>query len=155
MGSLALAPDGKVYPATIKQEAFAHAYVETGNASEAYRRAYDAENMSADCLHVQACELLQNSKVSVIVNSLKEELRRNSAVTIDSLSKQLESARLQAEELSNPSAQVSAITMVAKLHGLLVDKKQEVSQSRLDMLSDEELDRLIEATADKGAQSDK
>ena len=35
----------KEYKLTIKQEAFARAYVETGNASEAYRRAYNAENM--------------------------------------------------------------------------------------------------------------
>ena len=31
---------------TPKQEAFVLAYIETGNASEAYRRAYNAENMS-------------------------------------------------------------------------------------------------------------
>ena len=30
---------------TPKQEAFCLAYMETGNASEAYRRAYDADNM--------------------------------------------------------------------------------------------------------------
>ena len=35
----------KEYKLTIKQEAFARAYVETGNASEAYSRAYNAENM--------------------------------------------------------------------------------------------------------------
>ena len=31
---------------TIKQNAFAMAYIETGNASEAYRRSYDAGNMA-------------------------------------------------------------------------------------------------------------
>jgi phage terminase small subunit len=32
---------------TIKQHAFAMAYIDTGNASEAYRRSYDADNMAA------------------------------------------------------------------------------------------------------------
>ena len=32
-------------PLTEKQEAFCRAFVETGNASEAYRRSYDAKNM--------------------------------------------------------------------------------------------------------------
>ena len=31
---------------TIKKNAFAMAYIETGNASEAYRRSYDAGNMA-------------------------------------------------------------------------------------------------------------
>ena len=47
---------------TIKQEAFARAYVETGNASEAYRRAYNAENMKQESIAVRACELLAHIK---------------------------------------------------------------------------------------------
>ena len=39
---------------TAKQEAFARAYVETGNASEAYRRAYNAENMKQESIAVRA-----------------------------------------------------------------------------------------------------
>lgn len=41
---------------TIKQEAFARAYVETGNASEAYRRAYDAARMKPEVIAVKASE---------------------------------------------------------------------------------------------------
>ncbi|MGU9998175.1 terminase small subunit, partial [Bordetella avium] len=36
---------------TPKQEAFALAYVETGNASEAYRRAYSAERMKPETVN--------------------------------------------------------------------------------------------------------
>lgn len=36
---------------TQKQEAFALAYFETGNASEAYRRAYNAENMKPESIN--------------------------------------------------------------------------------------------------------
>ena len=55
---------------TIKQEAFARAYVETGNASEAYRRAYDAARMKPEVIAVKASELMANGKVAVSVQHL-------------------------------------------------------------------------------------
>lgn len=47
---------------TIKQEAFCQAYIETGNASEAYRTAYAADKMKPEAVHVQACKLQDNPK---------------------------------------------------------------------------------------------
>jgi len=52
---------------TQRQEAFCLAFVETGNASEAYRRAYNAQNMSADAVNVEASRLVNNPKVSLRV----------------------------------------------------------------------------------------
>jgi phage terminase small subunit len=49
---------------TPKQEAFCLAYLETGNASEAYRRAYDAENMKAETIHKRASELLADGGIT-------------------------------------------------------------------------------------------
>ena len=48
---------------TIKQNTFAMAYIETGNASEAYRRSYDAGDMSPHSIEVEASRLLQNPEV--------------------------------------------------------------------------------------------
>ena len=42
---------------TPKQEAFCQAYIETGNASEAYRTAYAADRMKPEAVHVQAFKL--------------------------------------------------------------------------------------------------
>lgn len=39
---------------TIKQEAFCTAYIELDNASEAYRHAYDAQNMQAATVNRKA-----------------------------------------------------------------------------------------------------
>lgn len=47
---------------TPKQEAFAQRFVETGNASEAYRQAYNAEAMKAETVHRKAKELMDNGK---------------------------------------------------------------------------------------------
>lgn len=57
---------------TVKQEAFCLAYIETGNASEAYRRSYNAENMKPDGLAVEACKLLKRGNVAHRVARLKE-----------------------------------------------------------------------------------
>lgn len=49
---------------TAKQEAFALAYLQTGNASEAYRRAYNAENMKPETVNKRACELMANGAIT-------------------------------------------------------------------------------------------
>lgn len=56
---------------TPKQEAFCLAYLETGNASEAYRRAYNASQMAADTIHRKAKEVLDNGKVTARLAALR------------------------------------------------------------------------------------
>ena len=57
---------------TPKQSKFAEEYVNTGNASEAYRRAYDvAKTTSNEVIAVKASELLSSGNVSVRVQELK------------------------------------------------------------------------------------
>lgn len=68
---------------TSKQEKFCIEYVRTGNKSEAYRLAYDAEGMSSETINVKACELYSNGKVSVRVKELEEEIRIKSIYTIE------------------------------------------------------------------------
>lgn len=107
---------------TVKQEAFAQAYVETGNASEAYRRCYSAKSMKADVIAVKACELLKNGKVAVRVKQLQQEHLNRHNVTVDLLTEKLWNAEKLAHSVENPSAAVSAVMGVGKLHGLIVDK---------------------------------
>lgn len=62
---------GKLTP---KQNKFAEEYVNTGNASEAYRRAYDvAETTSNEVIAVKASELLKNGNISVRVKDLQKQ----------------------------------------------------------------------------------
>lgn len=59
---------------TPKQSKFAEEYVNTGNASEAYRRAYDvAETTSNDVIKVKASELLKNGNIAVTVKELQKQ----------------------------------------------------------------------------------
>ena len=66
---------------TPKQEKFANLYVELGNASEAYRQAYDCSNTKDGVVWVKASELLSSGNVSVRVESLREELKKKHSIT--------------------------------------------------------------------------
>lgn len=110
---------------TPKQDEFARAYVETGCAAEAYRRAYKAKDMKDNVVHVKACELLKHGKVTVRIEQLKERVMKKHNCTLDSLIAELEEARAIAIE--NPravSAAVSATMGKAKLLGLVTDKQE-------------------------------
>jgi len=107
---------------TIKQENFCMKYIEAGNASEAYRKAYDAENMKPEVIHVKANELLNNGKVTVRIEELQAEHRKRHAVTVDSLTIELDKAKEFAYQHESPAAVISAIMAKAKIHGLETNK---------------------------------
>ena len=111
---------------TIKQERFCMVYVETGNASEAYRQAYNAENMKEASINVNASKLLTDAKIALRIKELKLGHTKRHELTIDDLVKQLEEARQVALALENPqcSAAISATMGTAKLLGLVVDKNE-------------------------------
>lgn len=68
---------------TIKQEAFCHAYIETGNASEAYRRTYGCVNWKDKSVWEKASVLLANVKVQSRVNQLRDGIQKRHEVTVD------------------------------------------------------------------------
>ena len=76
---------------TIKQENFCNYYVESGNASEAYRRAYDCKNNSSEVINVNASKLLTDTKISLRVNELKAILQSKSDITKERILNELSS----------------------------------------------------------------
>ena len=85
---------------TVKQERFAQAYVETSNASEAYRRAYDAENSSDAVIWTNACNLLKNNKVAIRVQQLMAKHAENHDVTVEYLTAEYREAISLAKRLT-------------------------------------------------------
>lgn len=114
---------------TQKQEAFARFYVELGNASEAYRRAYNAENMGQPSIAVEACNLLSEPKIALMVQSLKEEIREQFKMTAADLIRELEEARAAAlhQEKPQAAAMVAATMGKAKILGLEAPSKLELT----------------------------
>lgn len=109
---------------TPKQEAFCLRYMESGDASEAYRAAYDAENMKPITINRKAKELLDNGKIAARLRALREMHVQRHIVTVDSITSELEEARRLALETEQPSAAVSASLGKAKVNGLITDKTQ-------------------------------
>ena len=111
---------------TPKQEAFALAYVETGNASEAYRRAYNAGNMKPEVIANKASALLKRGEVRVRVEMAQAKAVERHETTIDDILRELEEARALAAggEKPQPAAMVAASMGKAKLLGMLTDKTE-------------------------------
>lgn len=76
---------------SVKQENFCNYYIECGNASEAYRRAYSCSNMKDESINVKAVELLNNGKITVRVKELQEELKKKSDITKEEVLNMLKS----------------------------------------------------------------
>lgn len=117
---------------TQKQEAFARAFIETGNASEAYRRAYNAGAMKDASVWRKAKELIDNGKVTARIEQLREQMAEKNEITIERLTKMTLDAYTLAmkENVAQTSAAVRAVEMLGKLHGLVTDKKHVTSDNR-------------------------
>jgi len=123
------APHGKTAITTLtsKQEAFAQAIVSGKNQADAYRAAFSAEKMKDTTIHVKASELMADGKVTVRVAELR-------APVVAKLQYGLEEAMLEAADSfrvakakENGGAMVAAVQLRAKLNGLLVEKREDVT----------------------------
>lgn len=146
---------------TVKQEGFALAYVETGNASEAYRRSHDVgADTKPETVWSEASRLLATPKVAARVKDLQQEARDLAMVSIGTLTGELEEARVKAMgDEKGASAAVSAIMGKAKLHGLLVEKAEVTGKggapltSTVDDLSKNDIARRVAFLLAQGLNS--
>ena len=70
---------------TPKQERFCQKYIETGNASEAYRQAYNVANMKPESVNRKAKELIDNVKITARIEALQAEHKARHILTIDTI----------------------------------------------------------------------
>ena len=93
---------------TPKQERFAHEYIATSNASEAYRRAYDTDSMAPETIRVEACRLLKHHNVALMVQRLQGEASEAAKVTAEGHLLDLKRIRDAAFEAGSYSAAAKA-----------------------------------------------
>lgn len=103
---------------TIKQENFCLAYVETGNASEAYRRSYDVGEMLPASINSKAFELLENVKITDRIQELRKPIMERHKITVDDLLAELEEARQMGLKTEKAGPMAQATMGKAKLLGL-------------------------------------
>lgn len=112
---------------TPKQEAFTRAYIETGNASEAYRRSYDAGNMKPETINRNAKALLDNNKIATRLAEYRQEVAARTLVTAELLTDRLMRIAQKGEDKdTEPGLSVARASLmdIAKLNGLIVDKAE-------------------------------
>lgn len=65
---------------TVKQERFCNVYLETGNASEAYRRAYSCGKMKEATINRNAAAILNNNKIATRLRLIQNDLKKSSDI---------------------------------------------------------------------------
>jgi hypothetical protein len=123
---------------TPKQEAFAKAYVETSNASEAYRRSYSTRTASVKTINEAASRVLADGKVYARVRELIERAAKRHDTTVDSLVCDLNDVFAKAMTGDRPQlpAAVSAVMGKAKLLGFDVQKIDLKGELKLNPMDD-------------------
>lgn len=139
-----------------KHEAVAQAYF-TDPARvgwKAYQGVYP--NSSQHAAETAFSRLLKNAEFSARLEALNaavaQEVTQKVAITVESLTGMLLDDRNLARELKQPGSAVSAVEKIAKLHGLMIDKKEIRSGNILDDANPDELAKLRELL-DGGASS--
>ena len=109
---------------TPKQQAFCHKFIETGNASQAYREVYDCSKSKPRTISRKAKELLDSGKIAATINALRTVHLERHEITVDQLSDQLDEDRIFARQRGHSAAAVSATMGKARLFGLLRDRSE-------------------------------
>lgn len=109
---------------TAKQENFCLAYLETGNASEAYRRAYSAQKMKPETVNNKAHSLLKKGEIGARLDELRAPVRNRAQLTLESHLQRLAELSAKAEEDKQFSAAITAETNRGKAAGLYTEKHE-------------------------------
>lgn len=119
---------------TQKQEAFCLAYLETGNASEAYRRAYKPQKSKSTTINRNAKALLDDPKIAARVQELRAPAVERARLTLEQHLENLRSLRDGAVSEGNYGAAVSAEVARGKASGLHVEKVEVTAKLTLEQL---------------------
>jgi len=110
---------------TMKQHKFVDEYINTGNASEAYRRAYDCKNSTNRTIQINASKLLSNTIVALAVKREKERINRASRLGSKDIEDNLYSIFERSLETDQLNTARACMMDIAKLNGLIIQKQEQ------------------------------
>lgn len=107
---------------TPKQEKFVREYIKTGNATEAFKRAYNAENMLDATINSRACVLAKQDKIRARIKEFETELK---SIMIAEKTECLEYwTEVMRDKSQSTRNRLEASEKLAKFYQLFVDKKE-------------------------------
>ena len=107
---------------TPKQEAFCIAYIETGNATEAYRRAYEPTTNKEATLNRSAKALVDNPKIASRVSELRAPVIEAAQLTLESHLEELKRLRDAALSAEKYGPAINAEVARGRASGFYVEK---------------------------------
>jgi Terminase small subunit len=128
---------------TLKRQAFVRAYIENGgNASAAYRKAYDASNMSDDAIRVEASRLRRNPNVTLTIERFHQSKAVGTMLTLEAHMTKLRELRDTAMANGKLGAAVRAEYLRGKAAGLY-DRLEHSAPDEFARMTNEELREYI------------
>lgn len=124
---------------TPKQERFIQNIVSGMSQRQAYKDAYDAENMTDETIDVRACELFNSSKIKVRYNELLSKLEDETIMTAIEKRRMLKEMAMNKE--NSITDRIKAIDTDNKMAGEYITKVEADINSDINInieLSDEE-----------------
>lgn len=115
---------------TLKQEKFVAAYLETGNATEAYRRAYDCANMQPATINRNAAAQLENSKIATRLAELQAQAALTAVLTRAWVLERLMRNADAAHTLDDFTASNKALELLGKTDELAMFTERVASDNR-------------------------
>ena len=89
---------GEMLSLTTKQEIFIQRLIEGDSQRQAYKFAFNCNNMKDTTIDVRACELFKDSKIQVRYEELKNELKEKAFYTVEKANDDLNWIKLKAKE---------------------------------------------------------
>lgn len=112
---------------TAKQEAFSQAIVSGMSQADAYRTVYSAEKMADKTIWEKASAVAADGKVTARVAELRAPVVEKLQYGILEAMKEAEEAYQVARGKEQGGAMVAAVQLRAKLNGLLIEKREDVT----------------------------
>ena len=116
---------------TAKQERFVQNIVKGMTQREAYKDAYDAENMKDETIDTEACLLFKDQKISKRYQELIKELEKAAVMT--ALEKRLLLKEMVLDKKNSMSDRLKALDIDNKMSGEYIDNLKIESDNTLDV----------------------
>lgn len=107
---------------TPKQEAFCAAFIATGNASEAYRTAYNAKTMKAASVNREAKALTDNPKIASRLAEMRAPVLEASQMTLEGHLQRLKLLSEEAQDNGKYGPAIQAEIARGRASGFYVDR---------------------------------
>src|SRR5262249_39936343 len=124
-------------------ETFVNALLETGSQYEAYRRAYECENMSRRAIDVEASKLARHPMIALRLRQFWEGKTAEAILTVEAHLAELEKLRNEARSLGQLSAAITAEVKRGELMRFYVKQVESAHVDEFSHMSKEELEAFI------------